>query len=71
MNNLAWQAGKNLKRTVEMSGLRPLDYWIVALWMVAQEAGVDLDTIVTRLIAAKDFAPTPTDKDEIKRQLGY
>jgi hypothetical protein len=54
-----------------MSGLRPLDYWIVALWMVAQEAGVDLDTIVTRLIAAKDFAPTPTDKDEIKRQLGY
>lgn len=72
MNNLAWQAGKNLKRFVEQSGrVVNINHWIVALWMIAQEEGVDLDTLVTRLIAARDFAPTPTDREEIKRQLGY
>ena len=72
MNNLAWQAGKNLKRSVEASG-RPiiLNHWIVATWMIAQEEGISLDELVVRLIAAKDFAPAPTDKDEIISQLGY
>jgi hypothetical protein len=72
MNNLAWQAGKNLKRSVEQSGrVMNINHWIVALWMLAQEEGVGLDEIVTRLIAASDFAPAPTNKDEIRRQLGY
>lgn len=72
MNNLAWQAGKNLKRSVEQSGrVINLNHWIVALWLIAQEEGVDLDALVVKLIAAKDFAPAPTDRDEIRRQLGY
>ena len=72
MNNLAWQAGKNLRRSVEQSGrVINLNHWIVALWMIAQEEGVSLDELVVRLIAARDFAPAPTDRDEIKRQLGY
>ncbi len=72
MNNLAWQGGKNLKRSVEQSG-RPtnISHWIAALWMIAEEEGVDLDTLVVQLIAAKDFAPAPTNRDEIKRQLGF
>ena len=32
MNNLAWQAGKNLKRFVEQSGrVVNINHWIVAL----------------------------------------
>jgi len=72
MNNLAWQAGKNLKRSVEASGrAMNINHWIVALWMIAQEEGISLDEIVTALIAASDFAPTPTDKERIRRELGY
>lgn len=72
MNNLAWQAGKNLKRSVEASGrVVNINHWVVALWMIAEEEGIDLDALVVKLIAAANFAPTPTDRDEIRRQLGY
>ena len=72
MNNLAWQAGKNLKRSVEGSGRAAnLNQWIVALWLVAQEEGISLDEIVIKLIATSDFAPGPIDKERIKRELGF
>jgi len=72
MNNLAYYAGKNLKRFVEGSG-RPVsvNHWIVALWLIAEEEGISVDEVVTRLIAASDFAPAPTDREKIRKELGY
>ena len=72
MNNLAYQAGKNLKRFVEGSG-RPIsiNHWVVALWLIAEEEGVSIDEVVARLIATKDFAPAPTDREKIRKELGY
>jgi hypothetical protein len=74
MNNLAWQAGKNLKRFIETSGRFPtLNQYAVLLWLFAQENGHSLEDVVQALILASTFESqvNKLDREATIRELGF
>lgn len=74
MNSLAWQAGKNLKRSIEATGRRPtLNNYAVAIVLLAREEGTTLEEIVHALIQANEYdaATSTLDKDARMRELGF
>jgi hypothetical protein len=72
MNNLAWVAGINLKRFIEISGRQPtLLHYAVLLWLKAQEEGKTLDEVVHQLILASTFEKSKVDVKARLKELGY
>jgi hypothetical protein len=74
MNNLAWNAAKNLKKAIEVTGRRPtLNHYVILLWLAAQEEGVSLEEIVQKLSATVAFevGVTKLDRDAHIRDLGF
>lgn len=72
MNNVIWHQGKLLRRN--LAETRPnygVSQLAVVMILMAREQGLDLADVVHQLILANHFVPAPTDKDEIKRQLGF
>lgn len=71
-NPFAWQAGVNLKRSVEATGRTPtVNVWAVTLWLAAKEAGMSVEDVINVLKLTSTYEVPPVDKAAALRDLGF